>query len=811
MMKAAEASSHLRIVESSPTPLKFATRFERIRRHLGIPQATAAQLIATLPFTPEDTTAGAENELQACVVGPADKVDLPITIFNSNYFKNITRKALAGDTPRHAVTELEKHLSDNSQGIWENSWVRLPCKTLSTYAREIFDRDLLADKRRSAGPLRCDVDRFFLTQAGEKFIRIPVSYLLKLALADAVGTPATHPLLRSTAKMIMEHFLSDNTSPETYSFYPVSGAGKRSVGQELAAETLSRYLMSQLLVQYANQHFDLTANGQKALIFFSPHPLARQKKLNDLIPDSFYRELFMSPCLSGWDRGVDKHRYMGLCHQVLSRSQLNGIAKLKEAGIITRNLIVLPNISNISLANNGTHVSLGSRKLTQALGNADNHLTSADEKQLGDLVIKIFEHFLPLFVGTYSADPYRIDFWNFHPEKVLGFLPHELDFTHLRMIWRRWKKKARLRFCGQALTPFGPQRFDRILSRLLHLRGDWVTDFRLIDYLVALLSSSQSAALDGSLDSAERLKTDLAAMGVFDEGMPLYLLYRLRQFEQIGFSGFEGRYYSLFETITTDMRDAVNLQTLLTALAYKYILVQRLSHADIPDEPTIESERRQIFFGTAIGLPTFFVHSKSTNRFLVNILKHTKNTRASRRYPGYTRVHNLEYCRALVALIKADGQDLIEMFGLQPVLDDLAVRLAQPAEHAASGKLMRRILDTTGSSSPFKLSGEEFNTAAETCYRESLKGHHLREALDLFKKELAELDSWPSWRNGIYNQALLEILAGKNAVNFLAVVQRDLLAEKLSPSHLRKLIHLLLLCIHMNHKNNKPRVLEEPR
>jgi len=64
---------------------------------------------------------------------------------------------------------------------------------------------------------------------------------------------------------------------------------------------------------------------------------------------------------------------------------------------------------------------------------------------LGDLVIKIAEHFLPLFVGTYSAAPYRMDFCDFHPEKALGFLPHELDYTHLRMIWRRWKKKADLK------------------------------------------------------------------------------------------------------------------------------------------------------------------------------------------------------------------------------------------------------------------------------------------------------------------------------------------------------------------------------
>ena len=46
---------------------------------------------------------------------------------------------------------------------------------------------------------------------------------------------------------------------------------------------------------------------------------------------------------------------MHLCHQVLSRSQLNAVVKLREAGIIANDLIVLPSLSNVSLANNGIH------------------------------------------------------------------------------------------------------------------------------------------------------------------------------------------------------------------------------------------------------------------------------------------------------------------------------------------------------------------------------------------------------------------------------------------------------------------------
>ncbi len=107
------------------------------------------------------------------------------------------------------------------------------------------------------------------------------------------------------------------------------------------------------------------------MVYHGPHPPVRQAELSSCISDSFYRELFMSPCLSGWDDGEAKAEYMHLCHQVLSRSQLNSVAKLREAGLIANNLIVLPSPSNVSLANNGIHVSMGSRSLTRALQEAE--------------------------------------------------------------------------------------------------------------------------------------------------------------------------------------------------------------------------------------------------------------------------------------------------------------------------------------------------------------------------------------------------------------------------------------------------------
>jgi len=420
----------------------------------GIAQTSGEALIELLPFSADDVTAGSETELQTAVCGSKDNVDLAIAIEQSSYYRNIVKRAATGESPRRLVRDIEDYLA-NADMVWEHSWVRLPRHTLCEYANNLFARDIQADKRKVDSPLRRDAKRFILTISGVEYLRLPVSYLLKLSLAHAIGKKDIDPLIRGAGEKMMGHFLNDNTSPETHSFCPVPMTPDHYMGKGIAGETSLRFLLSQFLIQYANRRFGLLDSGQQVETYFAPHPPVRQRQLNELIPDAFYRELYMSPCLSGWDQGEIKRRYMGLCHEVLSRSQLNAVVKLKEAGIITNNLVVLPNTSNISLANNGIHVSLGSRKLTRLLGNPESGFTATDEKYYGDLVIKICEHFLPLFVGAYSAAPYRLDFPDFHPEKILGFLPHELDYTHLRMIWRRWKKKAGMtilcrsnRICG---------------------------------------------------------------------------------------------------------------------------------------------------------------------------------------------------------------------------------------------------------------------------------------------------------------------------------------------------------------------------
>ncbi|MBP8980137.1 MAG: hypothetical protein KBG09_02705 [Syntrophobacterales bacterium] len=780
----------------------------RMLENLGI-QGVFSQLdVSTLPFAGGDGTAGSETELQAVVKGAKEKVDLPLAIEESNYFADILRRARSGDTQKRIVTQLENYLNANEDRVWENSWVRFPRKHLSSWTERIFQQDLLADKEEPAAGLRADVHRFLFRKDGEEWVRLPISYLLKLALAESLGrdSPARPEAIAATGRDLLGHFLNDNTSPETYSFHVVSLNGRRGMGGAVAREMAKRFLLSQLLVMYANERFKLRQYGQEAMVYCSPHPPLRQKQLNEAISDAFYRELFMNPCLSGWRYGEAKHDYMHLCHRVLSRSQLNAVGKLREAGIITSNLVILPHTSNISLANNGTHVSLGSRRLGEAMGDRTSGFTRGQEKYLGDLAVKIVEHFLPLFVGTYTAAPYRLDFLDFHPERALSFLPHELDYTHLRMLWRRWRKKADLKLFGRPLTPFGPPWLDRSLSALCRLRGDFLPDFRLIDYLVALMSTERCPALDGRLSNSDRLKKDLADQGIFSTRMSLYLFEKMREYNVMGFSGFEARHYSLFETFGDDMGWAVELQNLLYCLAFKYIAAGRLDHRHIPDRPFTESERRQVIFGTAIGVPTFFVRKDTDNELLRMIMARTDRVRSSHRYPGYLRVYNLEYRRALLKLIREDGADLLEMFDMGEVMEDLSRRLEEPEDHSAVDRLTAGILRKSGAASPLAQSASDFNLAAERYYREELRLRHCEESLNFLAEDLQTLEEKDVTVE--LRPALRYVLSIEHPVSYLDRLRRTLLRGEAGETELLRLIYLILLTVYQDRRlaerENKP-------
>ncbi len=693
--------------------------------------ALAYSRLEDLPFTWEDATAGSETEFQTAVIGPRGQVDLPRTVLESRYAKGLRRRAACGEYPAQVLAALEKVLASEPEGVWENSWVRVPVVRLSPTAREVLEEDLAADKSVPGSPRRGDGESFFVYEEGEQLLRIPVSYLLKLALAQAMDGP-----LRGEAHLaqrLLPHFSNDNTSPETFSFAPQSCAGG---GMAVARETCLRQLLCEVLVEWAGVAMGLEERGQRVMVYTSPLPPWRQKALNAVVPDAFYRELFINPCLSGWDRGEEKKAYMHLCHETLSRSQLNTLGKLREAGLLTRNLVVLPNTSSTCLANNGIHVSLGSRVLTGAL--AAGLLRPQEEKWAADLVVKIVEHFLPLFVGTYSASPYRLGFADFHPETALGFLPHELDFTHLRMLWRRWKKKAKLKVFGRPITPFGPPALDRVLARIFRLRGDHVPDFRLLDYMTCLMSTESSPCLDGTLGNDERLKVELAEHGVFHAAMSTYLLYKPRLYERMGFSGFEGRFYSLFPSYGHDMAQAVELQLVVTAMAWWLVLEGRITHQMIPDAPPWESERRQAFFAAALDVPTVFVRQDSANAFLLGIIARTQGVRPSRRYSGYLRVRLPDLRRALVDFLEKEGAAVVEALGAAPILKDLRIRLEHPparAVHRLTDLVMRRL----GEENPLAVEADVFNRAAEACYREELRLATLMEGLHFLESSCQRL------------------------------------------------------------------------
>lgn len=755
------------------------------------------------PFAATDTTVGVENELQAAVRGEKDQVDLAVTIEESNYFQNLLRRAQRGDMPLSSVEELRRFLEQNKDQTWENSWVRFPRSRLTRHAEIVLEHDLLADKSYPEKGARSDRHRFLFTHQGEEWLRIPISYLLKLALADAISQPdLSFPFFLQVGKRLMEHFISDNTSPEITSFLVTGSSHGELPGMEAAAETARRFFFIQLLVHYANRKFHLQEHGQTCHLYMAPQPPLRQKRLNDLVSDAFYRELFLNPCLSGWQQGEEKNRYMALCHRTLSRSQLNTIAKLKEAGIVTNNLVVLPNTSNTCLANNGVHVTLGSKVLSHCYREQPGLTGHEQEKYFGDLVIKVVEHFLPLFVTTVTAAPYRLGFNDFHPEKALGFLPHELDYTHLRMLWRRWKKKANLRFCGYSFTPLGPEKVDRLISRLLGLRGDFIPDARLIDYLVALQSVEQNPALDGVVGNQERLKKDLTDMGVFDTRMAMYLPYRLREFGKMGFSGFEGRHYSLFPRLLKDMSRAVNLQTIVTALAYHWVATGTIRHHHIPDDPFIESERRQIFFANSIGLPTFFVHADTKNHLLRRILSRVQGQRHSRRYKGYVRVGVAAYQQACLQMIDEEGGWLLEAEGVRKELTKMRAILAGEKKSAAT-RLTKNIMGTTGlRGGVMDLDADRFNQAAERYYRTELWSDHLEEGLQVFSKDGRQFDR----EGGSVAGRMAEIVTGGSSVT--ACIDRfgpRVITGKATAEETQRLILLALLLIEqMQRKQEKP-------
>ncbi|MGD9686793.1 MAG: hypothetical protein AB7U43_07460, partial [Desulfobacter sp.] len=272
-----------------PTPYDMLRRLDRISAAVGLNDQTPDSFVQTLPFMAGDATAGAENEFQAVVAGKRENIDLARVIETSNYYRNLVEQARTGETPQRRVMALERLLKDKDGKDWENSWVWFPRRVLNRFANQVFNKDLKADKSIPVSEYRRDAACFVFEKNGENQVRVPVSYLLKLALADAVGgdNGVPEPVKKWGEKMLA-HFSNDNSSPELFSFYPVKSDGSATLGEKLAAETLLRFLLTQALVAYAGHKFELNENGQKVKVFFSATPPGDQKRLNDVVSDAFY-------------------------------------------------------------------------------------------------------------------------------------------------------------------------------------------------------------------------------------------------------------------------------------------------------------------------------------------------------------------------------------------------------------------------------------------------------------------------------------------------------------------------------------------
>ena len=148
--------------------------------------STPSALAASLPFSLGDATCGCENELQASVLGPAEAVDLPRSIAESNYYRNMAKRERSGEMPRRVINDLEQWLESNSRGLWENSWCAWTPPCSPPWPARPGSATFWPTRSIPRAPARADAGRF---SCNDGRLRLPVSYLLKLSLLDALGRP----------------------------------------------------------------------------------------------------------------------------------------------------------------------------------------------------------------------------------------------------------------------------------------------------------------------------------------------------------------------------------------------------------------------------------------------------------------------------------------------------------------------------------------------------------------------------------------------------------------------------------------------
>ena len=117
-------SSSLNLQES---PSYLRQKIERLSDVFGAGRPSADSHIRSLPFSPDDVTAGSENECQTAVLGTTKHMDLPVTLETSNSYKNLIKRTWRKGLKK-GKSELEFYLAHESHDVWENGWACFLCE-----------------------------------------------------------------------------------------------------------------------------------------------------------------------------------------------------------------------------------------------------------------------------------------------------------------------------------------------------------------------------------------------------------------------------------------------------------------------------------------------------------------------------------------------------------------------------------------------------------------------------------------------------------------------------------------------------------
>ena len=262
------------------------------------------------------------------------------------------------------------------------------------------------------------------------------------------------------------------------------------------------------------------------------------------------------------------------------------------------------------------------------------------------------------------------------------------------------------------------------------LRGDLVPDYRLLNYPVAWLATEQASALDGTPGNVTRLVSELDELGIVDRRLSFYMPLRLREFGQMGFSGFEGAILQPVSNVSAGHGPGREPAAAAADGRLPFGAERDMTAEDIPDDPTSESERRTPFFFAAAGLPAFYVHKKSRNELLKQILPHCKSTRSSWRHPDYLRVPIREYREALVTWLEQNAPRNDRPGRGRSDHHGVAVPARRKGITGTPADPGRRVRGVGRPRSDAGWMPREFNRMAEQHYRETLRSANLREAFD---------------------------------------------------------------------------------